>query len=139
MRELSPRSTDDSPQTVQLGQHWLQTGCVFLHSRLLYPRFLVHTHRQTHRIAYTTCVWLRWGLCAYVEWLCVGGCEGGWAERLPWHSVLGVGLPHMYGRGRGGGAEGSLVGGKQTREGPCRTSAGSFSVWDVNSERLAAG
>lgn len=38
-----------------------------------------------------------------------------------------------------GRAEGSLVGGKQTREGPCRTSAGSFSVWDVNSERLAAG
>jgi hypothetical protein len=83
----------------------------------MHARARTHTqmHTQTHRTAYTTCVWLRWCLCAYVECLCVGGCEGGWAERLPWHSVLGVGLPHMYGRGRGGGEmKGAWWEGRQT-------------------------
>ena len=37
----------------------------------------------------------------------VGGCEGGWAERLPWHSALGVGLPHTEGEEVGGREEAS--------------------------------
>lgn len=36
----------------------------------------------------------------------VGGCEGGWAERLPWHSALGVGLPHSEGEEVGGTGRG---------------------------------
>lgn len=122
----------------RLGASSSTAGCCTLSSS--YTGTHTQTHTQMHRTAYTTCVWLRWCLCAYVECLCVGGCEGGWVERLPWHSVLGVGLPHMCGRGRGGGDEGSLVGGKaNSGEGLCWTLAGSSSVRDENSQGLAAG
>lgn len=45
----------------------------------------------------------------------VGGCEGGRAERLPWHSALGVGLSHVY--GEEGGGEMKNLGGKGMQAG----------------------
>lgn len=71
---------------------------------------------QTHRPVYIDSELRGWqggdGAVRVCNGVCVGGCEGGWAERLPWHGALGVGLPHMQGRGRAGGDR------RSTREGP---------------------
>ena len=75
----------------------------FLHTPLPPPLFLSHTDAQNYVYTPGSCGagGAVMGPCACVM-VRVGGCEGGWAERLPWHSALGVGLPHSEGEEVGG-------------------------------------
>lgn len=115
MRWLVQGHKAKSPLAVEPG---LWGACCFFHTPLSLLCFS-HTDAQN-------CIYDRelrgWHGCDGPVCVCngarVGGCEGGWAERLPWHSALGVGLPHTQGRGRGGGDVTRLWGGASCLEDP---------------------